>query len=187
MINRNYTQYPIPNTQYVSGFTLVELLIGITILAVIAGISGDMVISSIRSYNKSQVLNTITQNGNYALGVLRDDIQNAKSLTCNNSYQMTLTNRDGANVKYTLAPTNCTGANVNGSLTRNINTGASSTVHVWDNDPSPTGSASSGFSCNGNLVSVTLVLGQACIGGSRMDTTATTVLKSSVVVRGGYN
>jgi len=173
------------------GFTLVELLIGITILAVIAGVAGDMVISTIRSYNKSQVLNTVTQNGNYALGVWRDDMQNAKSVdTCDlNTLQMTA--RDGSVIVYNLVATVSDPCSSNGSLSRNgsavLNTdGATSTVHVLS-----TGVGSQ-FSCpdtdsNSNLYTLVLSLGQSCAAGVRIDNTASTTLRASVVVRGGYN
>jgi len=165
------------------GFTLIELLISIAILAIIAGVGGDLVITSIRSYNKSQVINTLSQNGGFALSTIKNEVQSSLFLENCTATNLGITNKDGGVTIYDLSPvliTDCSSGN--GHLTRGsdylLNTELSSgTVRVL---------SGSRFDCEGNLVTITLVLGQSCNSSTRIDSTATTTLKTSVVIRGGY-
>jgi hypothetical protein len=163
------------------------------ILALVVGVGGDLIISSVRSYNKSQILNTLSQNGGFAVSTFKGEAQNAKNIITCTSSTLTLTNKDGALVIYTLAP--FTACPANGSFVRNVagdttsllNTaGTTATVRILPSD----GSNTSGFVCNGNLVTVTLILAQACdstLGSNvRIDSSAVSVLKTAVVVRGTY-
>ena len=62
------------------GFTLVELLVVVSILLISVGIAGDLIITVIRSYNKTKILNEIEQNGNYAMAKIAYDLRNAKTI-----------------------------------------------------------------------------------------------------------
>ena len=159
------------------GFTLIELLISVAILGIVAGVGGDLLLTSIRSYNKSQVLNTLSQNGGFALTTLKNEVQNAQSATCTVS-SLNVVNQAGNLIIYsitagTVSP--CT----NGSFMRGsdylLNTATSPTVGV-------TGGS---FTCDGNLVTINLGLSQAC-GTSGFDSGASTSLRTSVLVRGAY-
>lgn len=165
------------------GFTLIELLISIAILGLTAGIGGNILVASIQSYNKSQSLNTLTQNGGFAMTTLKNEIQSAASVTCPDAFTLNVINKDGVSIFYSLTPSVCP---ANGSLTRASaqllnTTGASPTLQLL----ASLNGQSSGFVCAGNLVTITLALSQPC-GGGRVDETASTVLTTSVVVRGGY-
>lgn len=175
------------------GFTLIELLVSISVLALVAGVGGGLVVSSISAYNKSQILNTLSQNGDFAMSTLKNEIQNSVAATCNSFTNLTLTNKTGALVIYSLNTSS--GCPSNGSLVRNLagvssqllnTSGAVATIRVL---PSFGGNSSS-FVCNGDLVTTTLVLAQACdqsLGAaSRVDSSAVTTIKTSVVVRGSY-
>lgn len=166
------------------GFTLIELLISIAILGLVAGVGGNMLVASVQSYNKSQSLNALTQNGGFAMTTLKNEIQGATAVTCASSTTLQVTNKEGALIIYALTPSTCPTSN--GSLTRNssplLNTGSSATLQVL----ASLGSQTSGFSCSGNLVTVTLALSQPCDSGGRIDSAATTVLTTSAVARGGY-
>lgn len=84
------------------GFTLVELLIVVSILLISVGVAGDLIISVIRSYNKTRVLNEIEQNGNYVLAKLTYDLRNAKSVSISGSNTLTLTETDSNNTSVTV-------------------------------------------------------------------------------------
>ena len=44
------------------GFTLVELLIVVSIIIIVVGVTGDIILSLVRSYSKTQITNEIEQN-----------------------------------------------------------------------------------------------------------------------------
>jgi prepilin-type N-terminal cleavage/methylation domain-containing protein len=57
------------------GFTLLELLIAISLLAITAGVTGDIILSLVRSYNKTKITNEIEQGGNAALSKLEKELR----------------------------------------------------------------------------------------------------------------
>ena len=67
-----------------SGFTLIEMLIVVVILAIVVGMTSDMLMSLIRSNTKTQVINELEQQANFVPSkrsllskeVLRVDIAN---------------------------------------------------------------------------------------------------------------
>ncbi len=62
------------------GFTLVELLAVIVVMASIGGIIFGVLFASLRGSNKSTNVTTLQQNGNYALSQITKMIRNARSL-----------------------------------------------------------------------------------------------------------
>ena len=63
---------------HVYGFTLVELLIVIFVMALIAGVGGDVMISTFRSSNKANIINEINQNANFVLSTVESVARNGK-------------------------------------------------------------------------------------------------------------
>lgn len=63
-----------------SGFTLVELLLVITLLAISIGVTGDIMVSLTRSYNKTTVLNEIEQQANFIGLKLEKELRNATNV-----------------------------------------------------------------------------------------------------------
>ncbi len=59
------------------GFTLIELLLVIALMSIAVGVTGDILVSLIRSYNKSNVLNEIEQNANFVSQKLGKELRNA--------------------------------------------------------------------------------------------------------------
>lgn len=59
------------------GYTLIELMLVIALLALTAGVTGDIIISLIRSYSKTQVANEIEQNANFVSLKLEKELRNA--------------------------------------------------------------------------------------------------------------
>lgn len=63
-----------------TGFTLVELLLVVALMSLAVGVTGDILVSLIRSYNKSQVLNEIEQNANFVAQKLSKELRNATQI-----------------------------------------------------------------------------------------------------------
>lgn len=63
------------------GFTLVELLVVVALIIIVVGVSGDIIVSLVRSYNKTQIQNEIEQNLNFVLTKVENDLRNATAVT----------------------------------------------------------------------------------------------------------
>lgn len=57
------------------GFTLVELLVVITVLITVGIVSVQIITSSLRGTNKTNLIDTVRQNGNYAISQMAKAIQ----------------------------------------------------------------------------------------------------------------
>lgn len=62
------------------GFTLIEILVVITLFAVVGAISADLLISVTRSSNKANIITELERNGNIALTTMTTEIRNARSI-----------------------------------------------------------------------------------------------------------
>jgi prepilin-type N-terminal cleavage/methylation domain-containing protein len=62
------------------GFTLIELLIVVSLIIIVVGVTGDIVISLVRSYNKTQITNEVEQNGNFAITKLEKELRNSSQV-----------------------------------------------------------------------------------------------------------
>ena len=60
-----------------SGFTLVEILVVIGILVITIGVTGDIVLTLVRSYTKTEITNDIEQNSNFVSLKLENELKNA--------------------------------------------------------------------------------------------------------------
>ncbi|KKS60297.1 MAG: hypothetical protein UV25_C0010G0024 [candidate division WWE3 bacterium GW2011_GWB1_42_41] len=49
------------------GFTLVELLVVIALLGISIGVTSDILVSLVRSYNKTQIKNEVEQQANFVV------------------------------------------------------------------------------------------------------------------------
>ena len=66
------------NENLEKGFTLVELLVSMIILITVGTIMVSILVSSLRTGNKSQAINEVRQNGNYAITQMSKTISYAK-------------------------------------------------------------------------------------------------------------
>ncbi|KKU51124.1 MAG: hypothetical protein UX79_C0010G0016 [candidate division WWE3 bacterium GW2011_GWB1_47_11] len=64
-----------------NGFTLIELLIAVALIIIVTGVTGDIVISLVRGYNKTQVTNEIEQNANFIMVKIEKELRNATAVT----------------------------------------------------------------------------------------------------------
>jgi prepilin-type N-terminal cleavage/methylation domain-containing protein len=67
------------------GFTLVELLLVIALLSISIGVTGDIMVSLTRSYNKTTVVNEIEQQVNFIGLKLEKELRNATNVTANST------------------------------------------------------------------------------------------------------
>ncbi len=63
------------------GFTLIEILVVITIIGILTGITADIFIQIVRGSNKANVVTEIKQNGDNILNQLERAIRNAEEIT----------------------------------------------------------------------------------------------------------
>lgn len=94
------------------GFSLIEVVIAITILGVIGAFVGSILTTAFKGSNKSALLGDIKQNGQTALGLIDRTIRNSDTViypdqTSTNSHTLTISTSEGKIIRFTfcLAPT----------------------------------------------------------------------------------
>jgi prepilin-type N-terminal cleavage/methylation domain-containing protein len=76
-------KFPMSNFKYfAAGFTLVEMLVTIAILALMGAILTEVFVRSLRANNKARVLSVIKQNGQTALESIDKAVRNADRVIC---------------------------------------------------------------------------------------------------------
>jgi prepilin-type N-terminal cleavage/methylation domain-containing protein len=80
----------INNKKNISGLSLIEILIVITIFAVIGLLSTRSIFLTIRGAKKSDSLVRVRENVNYSLSVIERQLRNSESVTCPNASTSTL-------------------------------------------------------------------------------------------------
>ena len=71
------------NNRQATGFTLIEILVVVGLLAVMAAIGSNMFFTTLRSSNKSKTLTTVKQNGDYALTTIERLIRDSEKVIIN--------------------------------------------------------------------------------------------------------
>src|SRR5687768_12900301 len=74
-----------PLTTNQLGFTLVEMLVTIAILALMGAVMTEVFVRTLRANNKAQVLSIMKQNGQTALETMDKIVRNATAIHCPNS------------------------------------------------------------------------------------------------------
>ncbi len=113
------------------GFTLVELLLVVALTSLAVGVTGDILVTLIRGYNKSTVINEIEQNANFVSQKLNKELRNATQviqldpagasppLQGETGNEITFNDRNGITINYKVA---------NGAMTRNYDGGGDSAL-----------------------------------------------------------
>jgi prepilin-type N-terminal cleavage/methylation domain-containing protein len=116
-----------------NGFTLVELLLVVALTALAVGVTGDILVSLIRGYNKTNVINEIEQNANFISQKMNKEIRNAVEIVQldtagtspptqgETSTEVTFVDRDGITINYTIA---------NDIITRNYDSGGDEPLNI---------------------------------------------------------
>jgi prepilin-type N-terminal cleavage/methylation domain-containing protein len=92
------------------GFTLIEMLIVVVILAIVVGMTSDMLMSLIRSNTKTQVINELEQQANFVSLKIEKELRDADIVntfydsTCPEYLCLRFRRRDGKNITYKLEP-----------------------------------------------------------------------------------
>lgn len=83
-----------------SGFTLIELVLVVSLLLLVVGVSSDIIISLVRSYSKTQVINEIEQTANFVVSKLEKELRVANSIAIPNSSTLSFYDPSGQYVQY---------------------------------------------------------------------------------------
>ena len=177
----------------VGGFTLIELLIVVALVIISAGVTSDIILTLIRSYNKTRISNEIEQNGNFLTLKLDRELRDAISIdttqTTSTKLVFTIVNSSGTQDTVTYAVKSVSGV---GSVVRS--TGSSPTEVLLTNNSSPEGIAVEvGDASNPNFkligsspTVVKLNFKMYQVGSPVNQFTGQTTIRDTIVVRGTY-
>lgn len=89
-------------TKLIKGLSLLEILVVITIFAVLGILVTQSVLLTVRGSKKSESLVTVRENLNYAMGIVERQIRNADSIDCTNSTatELKYSDQDGNNSSF---------------------------------------------------------------------------------------
>lgn len=91
----------------VTGFSLVEVLIIVSLLAIVLLIGSDLFFTTLKGASKAEIVKEIKQNGNFALGIMERMIRNSRALDCSGTPgQLSLTNPDQGETTFRLDSSN---------------------------------------------------------------------------------
>lgn len=82
------------------GFTLIEMLVAVSIVAILSTLSTEVVLSLVRSSNKTAVTNEAKQNGQTILDTFEKDVRSAKLVSLVSSTDLHLTMLNDSTVDY---------------------------------------------------------------------------------------
>ena len=82
------------------GFTLVELLLVVTLMAISFGVTSDILVTLMRSFNKTTVINEIEQQAGVVSLMMEKEIKNAAVVTSPNSSTIQFEDTLGTGVTY---------------------------------------------------------------------------------------
>jgi prepilin-type N-terminal cleavage/methylation domain-containing protein len=94
-----------------SGFTLIELLLVVALVGISIGITSDVLVTLMRSFNKTQVLNEVEQQSNFVFLKLTKELRDAQTVSVPatmgvSSNTLTFTTRSNKTVTYALGGAN---------------------------------------------------------------------------------
>lgn len=172
-----------------AGFTLIEMLVVVAIVGVVATISTQIVISLIRSNNKTNVQNEVRQNGSFVLDKMEREIRNSLNATVTigefiaGEYLLRLSQSDGSVIAYWCMPANATYPN--GYINRQLGVNP---VGSLLNNNTTTGVRVSSCSLSTLagppvLVTINFTLTQSSGSATRSDLTVSQTFNTSVSLR----
>jgi len=82
------------------GFTLIEILIVVTALALLMVAGGNLLFGSLLGSSKSEILKEVKQNGEFALKIINDSIINASKLELCDSKTLTIKNQNNQTITF---------------------------------------------------------------------------------------
>lgn len=102
-----------------SGFTLLELMVSVAVIALMSVVLSQIFISTLRTNTKTELLKEVKQNGDFALESIARMVQNAYGATCISDKELSILNADGntTTIECVLDGTTLRLASSSGSLT----------------------------------------------------------------------
>ena len=88
------------------GFTLIEMLLVVLLLALTVGLTSDMLLSLIRSNTKTQVINEIEQQANFVTLKLEKELRDSMDASTGAQNSLVITLRSNSQVTYQLNESN---------------------------------------------------------------------------------
>ncbi|MEN9389801.1 MAG: hypothetical protein RLY61_885 [Candidatus Parcubacteria bacterium] len=164
------------------GFTLVELLIVIGLIGITVGVTGDIILTLIRSYSKTQATTDVERVASFAVGKLEKEFKNATSVTNVTARSITFETKafdsSPIAVTYNINNTECTGSTC---LKRNgvLLTDASEVVADCN------GSCFERISTNPQTIKIKIRFTKANTGNSVFS--GEVLVNTTVVAKGTYN
>lgn len=110
------------NCHYSSGFTLVEILIVITLFAFVGVIATTVLVTSLRTATKTNFVNAVKENGNFAMTEMSNAIRYAKNVQCANAAPFTTITVTATDSSQLVFDCNNGSINENGSPLTDTNT-----------------------------------------------------------------
>lgn len=98
-----------------NGFSLIEILVGVALFAVLGTVSSVMLLSTMRGARKAEVINIAKNEGQFALNSITQMARFAKAATCGSTISLTLTKTDDTDVSYDLVTVTGRGTIASGS------------------------------------------------------------------------
>lgn len=170
------------------GFTLIEMIIVVVLLAITVGMTSDILISLVRSNTKTQVLNEIEQQANFVSLKIEKELRDALSVDDLNTsaINLTFTRRDNVDITYTC--NDCDSGGTAGTITRVV--GGSSDPLTYNGSPGGvdvvcTGACFSLISSSPQVVKINMEFRQAQ-SGTGISYTGSAKIDSSIVIRSTY-
>ena len=92
--------------RYQKGFTLIEMMVVVALLAITVGLTSDILISLVRTNTKTQVLNEIEQQANFVSLKIEKELRDARLVTApvagDSGNTLTFQTKNGVEVMYVL-------------------------------------------------------------------------------------
>jgi len=157
-------------------------------MIIVVGVAGDIVVSTVRSYSKTQITNELEQNGNFLIQKLQRELRSADSVESVSSNELSFYRRED-NGSRTLITYTVTSAAGIGLVTRAE--GAGAPAEILTNNHAVTGvnvdPVASSFALAGSnpdVVEVNFTISQ--VGNPTIQFTQDFVVSTTIVVRGSY-
>lgn len=173
-----------------NGFTLIEMILVVVLLAITVGVTSDILISLVRSNTKTQVLNEIQQQANFISLKIEKELRDADDIdtTKSNSDTLVFTRKDETAITYHLDSANNVLQRVVGDYDEDSNPYVPITSNVSPGGVEVTCIDSECFSVAGNnpkVVKINLRFEQAQ-RDTGMTYSGSAEIRSSIVVRNTY-